>query len=64
MRRDYRVGLMIDAESKAEVSSRRWRFALSTQDEQNLRLNVVTLVRALCNPRVVYNFACKDYVTG
>lgn len=59
---DYRLDFMIDTHAKAEAISRHWRFALSAQDEQSLRLNVVTLIRELCYLPVVYNFAHKEYV--
>lgn len=61
---DYRLDFMIDTESEAQASSRHWCFTLSTQDEQNLRLNVVTLIRELCYLPVVYNFAYKEYVAA
>lgn len=61
---DYHLDFMIDTESQAEATSRRWRFTISAQDEQNLRLNVVTLIRELCYLPVVYNFAYKEYVAA
>jgi hypothetical protein len=59
---DYRLEFMIDTDTQLGATARYWRFSLTVQDEQNLRLNVVTLIRKLCYLPVVYNFAYKEYV--
>lgn len=57
----YELEFTIETNGKPETFVRRWRYSLSAEDEGNLRLNVVTTIRELCNLPVVYNFAYKEY---
>jgi len=59
---DYQLEFIIETDSLAKDISRQWRFSISAQDEQALRLNVITLIRELCNLPVTYNFANKEYL--
>ncbi len=61
---DYQLEFTIDTDTQLAATMRHWRFSLTAQDEQNLRLNVVTLIRELCYLPVVYNFAYKEYVAA
>ena len=58
---DYDLEFTVDNNGRPGALLRGWRFNLTEEDERNLRLNVVTIVRELCNLPVVYNFVYKEY---
>lgn len=57
----YELELTIETDRARENVVKRWAFAILAEDEQRLRLNIITLIRELCNLQVVYNFVYKDY---
>lgn len=59
---DYDLEFGVETAGRAQSLTQRWRFTLSEKEEQDLRLNVVGIIRELCYLPVTYNFAYKDYV--
>lgn len=58
----YELELQIETDRSQENLVKHWGFAIVPDDEQRLRLNIITLIRELCDLPVVYNFLYKDYV--
>ena len=61
---DYELAFEIETDRTAETIRKKWTFSISPKEEQDLRLNIVTLVRELCYLPVTYYFACKEYTTS
>ena len=58
---DYQLEFIIETDGRPDTVTRRWRLSLSADEEQRLRLNVITLIRELCYLPIVYNFSYKEY---
>lgn len=57
----YELEFKVETDRSREDITRRWQFTLLPDDEKNFRLNIITLIRELCNLPIVYSFAYKDY---
>ncbi len=58
---EHELCLLLDTSSPTETSQKRWRFILSDQDIENLRLNVVHTLRESCGLKATHNYAYPAY---
>lgn len=60
---EHELTLMVETAKPNKQFPKKWRFILSEDDIDNLRKNVVVLIREACGLPVVYNFAYPEYQT-
>ena len=58
---EYRLELEVRCAAPVESVKSLWRFTVTQEDEQSLRLNVITLLKEICGLPVVYNFVYRPY---
>ena len=61
---DYELAFEIETDRTGETIRKKWTFSISPKEEQDLRLNIVILVRELCYLPVTYYVAYKKYTAS
>ena len=58
---EYELQLTVETSQARQHPVQRWRFTITAKDEQDLRLNIVSIIREIVGLPVLYNFAYKPY---
>ncbi|MGH2567489.1 MAG: hypothetical protein ACRDGA_04065, partial [Bacteroidota bacterium] len=58
---EYRLDLHVRSASPTKPTKDSWRFDITADDEQKLRLNSSTVLKEVCGLQVQYNFIYKPY---
>ncbi len=58
---EYDLELTIETDNVKHPATKHWKFALTREDEERLRMNIDTVIRELCELKAAYNFLSKEY---
>jgi hypothetical protein len=57
----YRMTMFVEASRPDRAFKKEWRFSLTEEDIENLRLNAIVTLREICGMSAMYNFAFPEY---